>query len=73
MWSYVPEENSESGKVSKEIDRLKHKYLPHIVMTDDFDTLWNEYQEEYGKINTKAYLDDLTKEVLRRQALTEHN
>ncbi|MDE6833631.1 MAG: sugar ABC transporter substrate-binding protein [Ruminococcus sp.] len=73
MWSYVPDENSESGKVSKEIDRLKHNYLPRIVMAEDFDTLWSEYREEYGKINSQAYFDDLTKEVHRRKALTENN
>ncbi|MDE6426608.1 MAG: sugar ABC transporter substrate-binding protein [Ruminococcus sp.] len=73
MWSYVPDENSESGKVSKEIDQLKHNYLPRIVMADDFDTLWSEYREAYGKINTQAYFDDLTQEVHRRKALTENN
>lgn len=73
MWSYVPDENSESGKVSKEIDKLKHHYLPRIVMADDFDSLWKEYCEAYGQINTQVYFDDLTKEIHRRKALSENN
>lgn len=71
MWSYTPDENSDSGKALKQIEKLKHQYLPRIVMGEDFDRLWNEYVDEYGKTNSQAYFDDLTREVKRRKALTE--
>ena len=71
MWSYSPVENSESDKVLKQINELKHQYLPKIVMSENFDNSWKDYVDAYGKINSQVYFDDLTKEVHRRKALTE--
>lgn len=73
MWSYSPVENSESDKVLKQINELKHQYLPKIVMSENFDNSWKDYVDAYGKINSQVYFDDLTKEVHRRKALTEQS
>lgn len=71
MWSYTPPENSESSIAQKNIDQLKHQHLPRVVMSDDFDKAWQEYVEAYGKTNSEAYFNDLTREVKRRKSLTE--
>ena len=49
-----------------QIDALKHKYLPQVVMSDDFESEWAQYKEEYGKIDSQVYFDELTEEVRRK-------
>lgn len=71
MWSYSPPENTDSANAANQINELKHRYLPKIVMSDDFESEWKEYKEAYGKTNSQAYFDDLTAEVKRRKTLTE--
>ncbi len=68
MWSFsnAVTDDTEYGKVMKQIDALKHKYLPLIVMSSDFEKLWKEYNTEYSKIDSQVYFDELTAEVHRR-------
>ena len=68
MWSFSNSVTDETdyGKVMKQIDDAKHKYLPLLVMSEDFEKTWAEYNTEYGKINSKLYFDELTAEVRRR-------
>ncbi|MDE5582600.1 MAG: sugar ABC transporter substrate-binding protein [Ruminococcus sp.] len=66
MWSYSPAENTSASEACQQIDHLKHQYLPRIVMSDNFDDMWAEYNKEYEKIDSQAYFDDLTAEVERR-------
>lgn len=73
MWSYNNglNDTSAAGRIMGELDRLKHKYLPQIVMSDDFDGMWKEYNEEYAKIDSDIYYNALTEEVARRISLTK--
>lgn len=68
MWSFsnAVTDETDYGKVMKQIDSLKHKYLPRIVMSSDFESAWDEYTTEYGKIDSQKYFDALTAEVKRR-------
>lgn len=68
MWSHSNSMNdsTQGGIVMKQLDKLKHKYLPQVVMSDDFDAEWNEYKEEYAKIDSEIYFNELTEEVRRR-------
>ena len=54
------------GRIMKQIDALKHKDLPLIVMSEDFDSAWAGYVEEYGNIDTQVFFGELTAEVARR-------
>ena len=68
MWSFSNSVTDETdyGKVMKQIDAAKHKYLPLLVMSEDFEKTWEEYSTEYGKIDSQLYFDELTAEVHRR-------
>ncbi len=71
MWSYqnsLPED-SEAYKVSQEIEGAKHRYLPLLVMREDFDSAWKEYNTAYGKIDTDVFFGALTDEVRRLAAM----
>lgn len=68
MWSFSNSVTDETnyGKVMKQIDAAKHKYLPLLVMTSDFESTWKEYVDEYNQIDSQIYFDELTAEVRRR-------
>ncbi|MCR4889061.1 MAG: sugar ABC transporter substrate-binding protein [Ruminococcus sp.] len=68
MWSFsnAATDETDYGKVMKQMDTAKHQYLPLVVMSEDFDSAWETYKEEYGKINTQLFFDELTAEIHRR-------
>lgn len=68
MWSFESSvtEATEYGKVMKQINTVKHKYMPLMVMSDDFEKSWEEYKTEYQKVNPQIYFNELTAEVHRR-------
>ncbi|WP_164174836.1 extracellular solute-binding protein [Ruminococcus flavefaciens] len=70
MWSFSNSVTDETnyGKVMKQIDAAKHRYLPLLVMTSDFESTWEEYVDEYNQIDSQIYFDELTAEVRRRAA-----
>ncbi len=71
MWTFsnAMDDSTPGGRVMAQIDALKHKYLPQVVMSDDFESEWAQYKEEYGKIDSQVYFDELTEEVRRRSGL----
>ena len=68
MWTFsnAVTDATDYGRIMKQIDALKHKDLPLIVMSEDFDAAWSNYVEEYESIDTQVYFDELTAEVQRR-------
>ncbi len=68
MWSFsnAVTPDTDYGKVMKEIDDCKHKYLPPLVMGQDFEANWSKYLEAYNSIDTQVYFDELTDEIRRR-------
>lgn len=68
MWSFSNSVTTDTdyGKVMKQIDDTKHKYLPLLVMSSDFEKTWKEYNDVYNKIDSQVYFDELTAEVHRR-------
>lgn len=68
MWSFSNSVTDETnyGKFMKQIDAAKHRYLPLLVMTSDFESTWEEYVDEYNQIDSQIYFDELTAEVRRR-------
>ncbi len=68
MWSYSNSITSDTdyGAVMKQIDELKRKELPMIVMSQDFDFAWDKYISEYNDIDSHVYFDELTAEIERR-------
>ncbi|MBR1823433.1 MAG: sugar ABC transporter substrate-binding protein, partial [Ruminococcus sp.] len=68
MWSFsnAVTDETDYGKVMKQLDAVKHKYMPLMVMSDDFEKTWKEYTTEYNKADPQVYFDELTAEVHRR-------
>lgn len=69
MWSYTNTftPDTDYGKAKDEMDSIRHKYLPKVVMSDDFEGAWDEYMQVYNNGWDKdLYFKTLTEEVRRR-------
>ena len=68
MWSFESSatDAKEYGKVVRKLSELKRKYMPMMVMSEDFEKTWEEYSTEYNNANPQIYFDALTDEVHRR-------
>jgi putative aldouronate transport system substrate-binding protein len=74
MWSYTNNwtNDTDYGAARAKITELKHEWLPKAMMApaDQFDKIWDEYMEVYRtEVDIDAYLDELTAEARRRQAI----
>lgn len=68
MWSYSNtfSQNTEFGEIKNKMDQVKHEYLPKVIMSDDFETAWNDYMDVYSSsCDIDSYLGELTKEIKR--------
>lgn len=65
-WSVDLVDGSEAKIVNTKQNELSTKYLPKAILAKpgDFDTVWDEYTKEIGKLNIKAY-EDRINEVLK--------
>lgn len=69
MWSYTNTftPDTDYGMAKINMDNVKHRNLPVVVMSEDFDEAWNTYIEEYNsKCDVSAYLNELTSEIRKR-------
>ena len=68
MWSYTNNftEDTPYGRAKKNMDEVKHEYLPRVVMSDDFEAAWEEYMQAYKSCNPEFYIAELQNEVTRR-------
>ena len=70
MYSYsdmLPSE-SEAGRVCEQMNRVKREYLPRIIMTDDFDGMWQQYMEAYESCQPEIFFAEMQKELERRSS-----
>ena len=68
MWSYTNNftDDTAYGRAKEQMDNVKHRYLPEVIMSDDFTASWEEYMRAYRACDTNAYFDELTAEIRRR-------
>jgi len=59
------------GVAWNKMGEVKHEWLPKVVMSDDFDTLWEQYMEAYEGCNPQDFLDEMQEELDRRIAAAE--
>ncbi len=65
MYSYsdsIPT-TSECGKVKNNLEAVKKRWLPQVIMADDFNAVWDQYMEEYNACNPQIYFDYLQQKV----------
>ena len=46
--------------------QVKHEYLPQVIMSDDFESMWKKYMKAYSHCNPQDFLDEMQEEVDRR-------
>ena len=68
MYSYTTSlsANSPAGQVRDRMDAVKHKWLPQVIMAEDFETAWEQYMEAYDSCNPEIYYQMLQLEVEKR-------
>jgi len=68
MWSYTNTFTSSTiyGQAREDMDKVKHEFLPKVVMSSDFEAAWDEYMAAYSECNPEAYITELQNEVIRR-------
>lgn len=54
------------GVAWTKMGEVKHEWLPKIVMSEDFETAWNEYMEAYEACNPEDFLAEMQTELNRR-------
>jgi len=68
MYSYseMLTSESEAGRVWEQMNRVKNEYLPRVVMTDDFDAVWQRYMEHYEACQPDIFFAEMQRELERR-------
>lgn len=68
MWTYTNTftDATRYGRAMKAMNNVKQRYLPEVIMSDDFETSWEEYMAAYRACDTNVYFDELTSEIRRR-------
>lgn len=65
MYSYsdsIPT-TSECGKVKNNLEAVKKRWLPQVIMADDFGAAWDQYMEEYNACDPHIYFDYLQQKI----------
>ncbi|WP_274653842.1 ABC transporter substrate-binding protein [Paenibacillus humicola] len=64
-WQVDLIDGSDASVASKKMNDASLKFLPKAVMSkpDQFDSVWNEYVDAYGKIDVKAYEDRINDQI----------
>lgn len=68
MWSYSNSftTDTEGGMAWNKIGKIKHEYLPQVVMAKDFDAAWAEYMDAYNSCDPGAFIGELQTELDKR-------
>ncbi|MDO3412319.1 ABC transporter substrate-binding protein [Saccharibacillus sp. CPCC 101409] len=64
-WQIDLIEGSDASVANKQMTDASLKYLPQAVMAagGKFDSVWEQYVKEFGKINVKAYEDRINEQI----------
>lgn len=64
-WQIDLIDGSDASIASKKMTDASLKFLPRAIMSkpDQFDKVWQDYVDEYKKINVKAYEDRINEQL----------
>lgn len=57
---------SDAGEVFERMTKVKQEILPKVVMSENFEQAWSEYQEQYQMCRPEIFLEEMQREVERR-------
>jgi putative aldouronate transport system substrate-binding protein len=65
VWQIDLIEGSDASVANKQMTDTSLKYLPRAIMSkkEEFDSVWDEYVNEFKKINVKAYEDRINEQI----------
>jgi len=67
-WGFAKEQNSPEQIWETKKDELAKKYFPRLVLSspDKFDSVWDSYMKEFGKLDTAGYEKWTTEQVKKK-------
>ena len=68
MYSYsdMLTTGAEAGRVWNKMKDVKKNYLPRVVMSEDFDEMWNLYMQQYEACQPEIFFEEMQRELERR-------
>ena len=71
FWKSQPRDIQESfeaygGQTLERMDEVKHRWLPQVILAQNFEETWNSYMEAYNACDPQSYFEDLQKELDQR-------
>ncbi|CAM3748066.1 ABC transporter substrate-binding protein [Marinicrinis lubricantis] len=72
-WSIPIEQGSPAQIFTQKKSDLQREYFPKMVLApaNDFEALWEEYYEEFNKLDVEVYEDTITEEVKKKIELVQ--
>ncbi len=73
MYSYseMLTSETEAGSVWEKMKSIKIHYLPLVVMTEDFEGMWQQYMEDYAACQPEIFFEEMQHELERRIAVVK--
>ena len=65
-WSNNLAYDTPEGSAWQQIGECKHKWLPQLVVSKNFDRSWQQYMDEYAKCNPEVFISATQEEVYWR-------
>jgi len=69
IWSYTIKNGTDARMAFDDITDTELRYLPGVIMADDFESAWAEYAARYDNINYKAYEDEVNRQIAERMGI----
>ena len=58
--------DTDEGYVWNSMKELKARWLPMVIMSDDFEASWEQYMTEYNALHPEIFFDAMQIELMRR-------
>ena len=69
IWGMTMPRGSDAREGLAELEDLQRRYLPDVIMADDFETTWAEYIQRYDGIRWEAYLEEVNSQIKKRMGM----
>ena len=66
VWGFTIEEGSPAKIAEQNINEVQERYLPRVIMADNFESAWADYMVEFGKIDYRPYEEEVDKQIAER-------
>jgi putative aldouronate transport system substrate-binding protein len=68
VWSIFStmEEDNPAKQIFNDITDLQNRYLPNVIMSDDFDSAWAEYAARYENVDSKTLEEEIERQIKAR-------